>query len=137
MIKFSPSLFRCMLVGLIAGAAVMACSKGRDNHDHPNLTTGEELFNYHCAECHGDDGTGRLVKGTPANILTRKGYQEIINYIVGDAGRDRKMPVFADMPRVEAGKIAAYLLALRQKYDSQGENERKNRELLIDPEKRE
>ena len=119
----------------IAGMGLAGCSKNRDHHDHPSLTTGKELFDYHCAECHGEDGTGRLVDRTPANILTRKSAQEIVNYIVSDTGQGRKMPVFATMPREEAAKIAAYLIELKNKYDSQGENERKNRELLIDPEK--
>jgi len=127
-------LSRILLLSAIVGFTLAGCSKHRDQHDHPDLSTGEALFNYHCAECHGEDGTGRLVKGTPANILTRKGYQEIVNFIIGDTEHTRKMPVFATMPRVEAGKIATYLLQLRAKYDSQGENERKNRELLIDPE---
>jgi len=121
----------CALAGMVLGS----CAKNRDHHDHPDLTTGEQLFNYHCAECHGKDGTGRLVDRTPANILTRKGEQEIVNYIVSDTGQGRKMPVFATMPRSEAAKIAAYLIDLKNKYDSQGENERKNRDLLIDPEK--
>jgi mono/diheme cytochrome c family protein len=119
---------------MILAAAVLACSPDRDNHDHPHLKTGQELFNYHCAECHGDDGTGRLVDRTPANILTSKDLQGIEDYIISDTGRGRKMPVFASMPRPEAKKIAAYLLVLKDRYDSLAENQRKNRQLLIDPE---
>jgi mono/diheme cytochrome c family protein len=122
---------------MMLAAALLACSPGRDNHDHPNLKTGEELFNYHCAECHGDDGTGKLVDRTPANILTDKDLQGIEDYIINDTGRGRKMPVFATMPRSEAKMIAAYLLELKDRYDNLAENQRKNRQLLIDPEQAE
>ena len=131
------SLLLCAAVCAIVGTVVTGCTKNRDRHDHPKLTTGQQLFNYHCAECHGEDGTGKLVDKTPANILTRKDQEGIVNYIVTDAGLDRRMPVFAAMPRGEAYKIAAYLIELRNRYNSLGENKRKNRELLIDPEKRE
>lgn len=132
--KLIPILLRGPVAGVILAAAVLACAPDRDNHDHPNLKTGQELFNYHCAECHGDDGTGKLVDRTPANILTGKDLQEIEDYIISDTGRGRKMPVFASMPRPEAKKIAAYLLVLKDRYDNLGENQRKNRQLLIDPE---
>jgi mono/diheme cytochrome c family protein len=132
--KLIPILLRGPVAGVMLAAAVLACAPDRDNHDHLNLKTGEELFNYHCAECHGKDGTGKLVDRTPANILTSKDLQEIEDYIINDTGRGRKMPVFAAMPRSEAKKIAAYLLELKVRYDSLAENQRKNRQLLIDPE---
>ena len=122
-----------LLVCLTAGFALASCSKDRDVHVHPNLLTGEELFNFHCAECHGEDGTGRLVDGTPANILTGKDVEEIVRYITADTGGGRKMPVFAEMPKSEAEKIAEHLIDLKRVYDSEGENQRKNRELLIKP----
>ena len=75
-------ILRCSTVCAIVGAALTACSKDRDHHDHPDLTTGEQLFNYHCAECHGEDGTGKLVDRTPANILTTKNLQGIVDYMV-------------------------------------------------------
>jgi mono/diheme cytochrome c family protein len=118
-------------------AVLIACTPDRDNHDHPNLKTGEELYEHHCVECHGEDGTGKLVDRTPANILTSKNLQGIEDYIISDTGRGRKMPVFASMPRSEAKKIAAYLLELKGRYDSLAENQRKNRQLLIDPEQAE
>ena len=95
------------------------------------------MYKHHCAECHGEDGTGKLVDRTPANILTGKDLQGIEDYIISDTGRGRKMPVFATMPRSEAKKIAAYLLELKDRYDNLGENQRKNRQLLIDPEQAE
>jgi len=132
--KSIPIQFRCPVACALLAVAVLACSPDRDSHDHPNVKTGEELFNYHCAECHGADGTGKLVDRTPANILTGKDLGGIEDYIVSDTGRNRKMPVFASMPRPEAKKIATYLLELKDRYDNLAENQRKNRQLLIDPE---
>jgi mono/diheme cytochrome c family protein len=135
--KLIPIRLRCPVAGVMLAVALLACSPDRDNHDHPNLKTGEELFNYHCVECHGEDGTGKLVDRTPANILTGKDLRGIEDYIISDTGRGRKMPVFASMPGPEAKRIAAYLLVLKDRYDNLGENQRKNRQLLIDPEQAE
>jgi len=118
---------------VMLAAVLTGCSKERDRHNHPGLTTGKALFDFHCAECHGHDGTGRLVDRTPANILTTKDLEGIEDYITNATGQGRKMPVFANMPRPEARQIAAYLLELRQRYDALPANKRKNRQLMIDP----
>jgi mono/diheme cytochrome c family protein len=92
---------------------VMSISSGcsQDQHDHPNLATGEQLFNFHCAECHGVQGTGKLINGTPAIILTKKGPGEITTYITTETGHERDMPVFSTMPADEAKSITDHLLA--------------------------
>jgi mono/diheme cytochrome c family protein len=136
MITLTRTFLIC--VACVLTVTTMAgCAKNRDHHDHTDLTTGRQLFNFHCAECHGEDGTGRLVDKIPANILTTRDVEGIESYIVTDTGKGRKMPVFATMPRGEAHEIAEYLIELKNRYASLGENQRKNRELLIDPEKRE
>ncbi len=101
-----------------------------DQHDHPDLTTGEQLFNYHCAECHGVQGTGNLIDGIPAIILTKKSHQEIINYITNETGHERDMPVFSTMPADEAKIITDHLLTLQQTYDKEGFQ---IKQLLIEP----
>lgn len=133
----SPILSRYSVACLMVALTLAGCSEDRDRHDHPNATTGEALFELHCAECHGDDGTGRLVDRTPANILTTKNLQGIVDYMVNDTGQGRKMPVFATMPGLEARKIAAYLMELQTRYDNLAENKKKSRELMIDPEQTE
>jgi mono/diheme cytochrome c family protein len=98
--------------------SLSGCS--RDQHDHPNLTTGEQLFNYHCAECHGVQGTGKLFDGIPANILTQKSPQEITQYITTETGHERDMPVFSTMQTDEAKAITDHLLELKKIYDKNG-----------------
>lgn len=118
----------CLIWGFVI-VNVLGCS--RDHHDHPDLTTGEELFNYHCAECHGEDGTGKLFDVMPANILTHKSPQGIIDYITTEENHERNMPVFKTMPAAEARAITAHLMKLKQIYDT--ETRRKPRQLLIEP----
>ena len=109
--------------------SLFACS--RDNHDHPDLTTGEQLFNYHCAECHGEDGTGNLFEVMPANILTKLSHQGIVQYITTETNPERNMPVFKTMPAAEAEAIATHLMKLKKDYDTA--EKRKPRQLLIEP----
>jgi len=110
-----------------------ACSYHYDNHDHPDLVTGEALFEYHCSSCHGTDGTGMLVKQSPANILTQLGREGIVNYITTPVNTQRTMPVFSNMPRAEAVLITSHLLNLQQIYDKTSINQKKPEELMIRP----
>ena len=110
-----------------------ACSKYSDNHDHPHLVTGEQLYDHHCSRCHGKDGTGRLADQTPANILTFRGRDGIIEYITRPVNPNREMPVFANMPAAEAALIASHVLALKAEYDKQPFNKKKPEELMIQP----
>jgi len=118
---------------VIACLVLAACSKYSDKHDHPHLVTGEALFNYHCSACHGQDGTGMLADQTPANILTLRGRDGIIEYITQPVNPNRKMPVFANMPPAEAAKIASHLLELKKAYDKKPFNQKKPEELMIQP----
>ena len=119
---------RSLLLWAIIVVSVFGCSP--DHHDHPNLTTGEQLFNYHCVECHGVQGTGSLFDGTPANILTIKSSEEIITYITTETGERREMPVFGTMPADEAKAITNHLLTLQKTYDKKSSQ---IKQLLIEP----
>jgi len=112
---------------------LFACSKYSDDHDHSQLVTGEELFNYHCSACHGKDGTGMLADQTPASILTLRDRDGIVEYITRPVNPNRKMPVFVNMPPAEAAVIASHLLALKKAYDRQPFNKKKPEELMIQP----
>ena len=103
--------------------SAVGCSE--DRHDHPNLTTGEQLYNHHCAECHRKDGTGILFDSLPANIFTQKSPQEIITYITTDTNHNRLMPAFTSMPSNEAEVITEYLGNLKTDYDQALKNKPK------------
>lgn len=102
-----------------------------EQHDHPDLTTGEQLYNHHCAECHREDGTGILFKSLPANILTQKSPKEIVTYITTDSNHNRLMPSFNTMPDGEAELITKHLLNLKIEYEKDGKS--KPRQLLVEP----
>ena len=120
------------LRSLLIGGMIVGCLTGcsQDQHDHPNLITGKQLFNFHCAECHGVQGTGKLFDGIPANILTKKSPEEIITYITTETGYIREMPVFSTMPADEARAITDHLFTLQKTYDKNGPQ---IKQLLIEP----
>jgi mono/diheme cytochrome c family protein len=126
-------LRRIVWLSALIAALLTACTRQTDNHDHPHLVTGKELFDYHCSGCHGKDGTGMLADQTPANILTYRGRDGIIEYMTRPVNPQRKMPVFATMPPAEAARIASYLLQLKKAYDKKPFNEKKPEELMIQP----
>ena len=119
---------KSLLLSIMVVMSVFGCSQ--DQHDHPNLATGEQLFNFHCAECHGVQGTGKLFNGIPANILTNKSPREIALYITTDTGQEREMPVFTAMPPDEAKAITDHLFSLKRTYDKDGSQ---IKQLLIEP----
>jgi uncharacterized membrane protein len=102
-----------------------------EQHNHPDLTTGQQLYNHHCAECHSEDGTGILFESLPANILTQKSPQEIITYITTDSNHQRLMPVFNAMPSEEAELITNHLMKLKTDYVEGAKSQPK--QLLIEP----
>ncbi|MDT7042778.1 cytochrome c [Candidatus Nitronereus thalassa] len=115
------------------GACIMISAYGcsGEQHDHPDGTTGEQLYNLHCAECHREDGTGILFDSLPANILTQKSPEEIVRYITTDSNHQRLMPAFKTMPSEEAELITQHLMKLKLDYEKGMKN--KPKQLLIEP----
>jgi len=114
-----------LFIFIIAISMILSAC-GQDKHDHPNLSTGEDYYNTHCAACHKKDGTGLFLKGIPANIATNKSKTDIIFHIkiVSDEN-NAKMPVFTNMPDNEAQKVAHYLLQLKKRHFNNPENKDK------------
>ncbi|MFQ5329344.1 MAG: c-type cytochrome [Thermodesulfobacteriota bacterium] len=96
------------LLLLLAGG----CEK--DVHDHPKLTTGKQLFEHHCAPCHGKEGEGAFLEGIPANRDTQLDFRQIAHKIKAGGSTKSKMPVFKKMGDTEAAKIAQYLESLKR-----------------------
>ena len=106
------SLYTLLIILLLL---LVSCNK--DQHNHPNLSTGKDLFNYHCASCHNKDGSGVFLKGMPASIVTNKNQTDIILHIKeGRPSEPSKMPVYSNMSDKEAQKIAQYLLILKNDF---------------------
>lgn len=111
----SQMKYRHLSYSFLAILAFTACSSNNDLHDHPNLKTGKQLFDFHCASCHSKDGHGQFLKGIPSNRDTELSTQKIITFIRknGDDNK-RTMPVFSSMGSKEARKIAIHLLDLKR-----------------------
>ena len=107
-------------IGACLVMSAAGCSE--DQHDHPKLITGEQLYNFHCAKCHRKDGTGILFDSRPANILSQKSPEEMITYITTDTNHNRLMPAFKSMPLDEAEFIAEHLGTLKTAYEQRLEH---------------
>ena len=73
------------------------------------LTTGKQLYDHHCARCHGNSGKGKFLLGVPPNRET--GLQEI-QIIFRMRHPKGKMPAFDELSAEEASRIAHYLNSL-------------------------
>jgi len=94
---------------------IVGCHK--DEHDHPELTTGKQLFEFHCSPCHRQDGKGMFLKGYPPIRNTELFSWQLSHKIRREESEARKMPSFKKMPISEANLIAKYLKTLkRSKY---------------------
>lgn len=99
---------------LVVGCEDSAAPSAGAGHQHPELTTGEELFNLHCSPCHGTKGWGNFLKGMPAAAATEMSAGGIAHKVRTRRSPDDplQMPVFDDMSAQEATKIANYVLEL-------------------------
>ncbi len=99
------------LLGLLLGLTGPGCS-GRDDHRHPQLTTGRQLFDHHCADCHAKSGKGLFWLGVPSNADTQLSREEVALKIRRGALTEHRMPMFQTMSYREADQIAGYLMQL-------------------------
>lgn len=95
-------------IGLILFLVLMLVACNDDAHNHPSLESGQQLFEYHCAGCHHDNGKGNFLKGIPANIGTGLVEWQLIHKMK-QGESNSKMPVFKSMSKSEASKIAEYI----------------------------
>lgn len=98
-------ILRLLIVMVLGG-----CNK--DIHRHPDLVTGQQLFDYHCASCHTETGKGNFLKGVPPNKNTSLTVWQIAHKIRIDANDQRKMPLYPNMSAEEAELIADYVKQL-------------------------
>ena len=103
--RFVPVL---LAVGGLTGSG---CS-GKEDHRHPQLATGKQLFDHHCAECHAKSGKGLIWLGVPANVDTQLSREEVARRIRHGAATEHRMPLFQTMSYSEADWIAGYLVQL-------------------------
>ena len=94
------AIFALLLAGLLAG-----CEK-------PQLKTGQDYYEYYCAACHHERGTGKFLKGVPPLVYSDLSVSRMITLMRGHgrpAGEQTRMPVFSELSPAELRKIAVYL----------------------------
>lgn len=97
------------LVWLLYVGLLPACTD-RDDHAHPQLKTGKQLYDHHCAACHRGEGEGSLLRGVPPVSYTDLTLRKMVDLIRGHTrAQGSRMPSFANMPTREAEAIAVYI----------------------------
>ncbi len=110
MIKITKILFIVLSL-----CCLFSCSQeDRDNHDHPQLTTGKDFYNYHCAGCHRESGMGKVMQGMPPVLYSKLTHSKMRKKIT-QGHKDSKMASFKNMPKDEARKITRYVNSLARK----------------------
>ncbi len=96
-----------------------ACSQYDDEHDHPDLKTGKDFYNYHCAECHKASGMGQIIHGIPPLLYSNLNRTEMRKMITSDRLHSKSnMPVFKKMPAREARSIVSHIVRLgKERFD--------------------
>ena len=100
---------RLVSVTALCAFLLVACSQ-EDDHGHPQLKTGKQLYMHHCASCHQGAGEGAFVQGVPPVRDTSMTYQQMVDHIRGHGRAEgSRMPEFATMSKAEAEAIAIYI----------------------------
>lgn len=96
-------------VTLVLLCIIVLSSCDKDVHNHPELMTAKELFDYHCASCHTVTGKGNFLKGVPPNKNSPLTPWQIAHKLRLDNNDSRKMPLYPNMSLGEAQVIANYV----------------------------
>lgn len=99
-------------LAFVSVAVFLSGCSSEDSHNHPELKTGKQLFEHHCASCHHSAGNGNFLAGVPANRGTSLSNAQIVEFMRDTHRENSKMPAFNGMPDEEATKIAGYLKSL-------------------------
>jgi len=100
------------LVIFISLYGLISCSQPDfDIHDHPELTTGKDYYNFHCANCHRKSGMGQVIKGIPPVTYSKLTHSKMRKKIM-NGHEGSKMNVFEKMPKDEARRITRYVSKL-------------------------
>jgi len=91
---------------------LISCSQQDfDVHDHPELTTGKDYYDFHCANCHRKSGMGQVIKGIPPATYSKLTHSKMRKKIM-NGHEGSKMNIFKKMPKGEARKITRYVTKL-------------------------
>lgn len=99
------------IVYIITLLCIFLVGCGNDQHNHPDLASGKDLFEHHCSECHNSTGLGKFLRAVPPNKGTKLSAWQVSHKV--RVGSDAsKMTTFENMSVEESMKISAYLKGL-------------------------
>lgn len=103
----SISLF-FKLLSVVAIFSLMGCTQRPDE-----ASSGQVLYEYHCAKCHKSSGNGKYLMGIPANRETYLSQSSVI-VMIKDGHRSKpNMPPIPNISYSEAQKITQHLWTLK------------------------
>lgn len=100
-------MYRSVVALVVAFLSIVLMGCGKEKL--PKNANGEQLYNYYCADCHKESGTGNFLKGVPRNAQTEFSTFEVMKLIKHGNSAKAGMPVFEQLTRQQALLIAAYL----------------------------
>ena len=104
---------RLIFLAVFFALSVMGCEDDKGSHNHSGDSTGQQLYELHCSECHQNDGKGKFFYGFPDLVELKLDMADIRTQVLGKPGPNRNMPSFSDMPDAEVMLIAEYIISLK------------------------
>lgn len=74
---------------------------------------GRKLFQRHCAECHGEDGSGRKKSADLQLPMVQLQSDGTLFWKITNGNPRRKMPSWARLPELQRWQLVAYIRTLR------------------------
>jgi mono/diheme cytochrome c family protein len=79
------------------------------------LGGGRKLFQRHCVECHGADGTGRKKAANLTLLVVQAQPDGVLHWKITNGNPDRGMPSFSRLPDLQRWQIVLYLRTFKQR----------------------
>jgi mono/diheme cytochrome c family protein len=95
---------------------VMLFFAGCGNKTPGTAASGKDLYDYHCAQCHGASGTGVFIKGVPSLVKSNKSSADILKMIHQGSLKKQgnKMPAVTALGTAQAKRILDFVRQMQQ-----------------------
>ncbi len=100
----------CQKIFCLGLTVLLAACSGKPD----DFSSGEELYNYHCAGCHKKSGDGKFLMRIPANKMTRISKADVTSLIKNGHSLKPKMPPIEGISYSQAQKITDHLWTLKR-----------------------
>lgn len=97
------------LITLLLSLMLLGCN---DEKTPAELSSGEELYNYYCKDCHATKGPGPYMENYSRD-KAMKPYKVILMIKYGYNQEKHSMPIFNQLSEQQADAIARYVVGLQ------------------------